>query len=112
MRARIAAAGVISVVAGCAVTVNVAAAQPAPAAHQSPRSLAAAPTPNGSWTIYHRDNAHTGYDPTAPAVAGATAGWVSPTLDGQVYGEALVYNGIVYVATLQNTVYALDQSTG
>jgi len=75
-------------------------------------AAAAAASPNGSWTTYHRDNAHTGYDSTQPTAAGATTGWVSPTLDGNVYGEPLVYNGVVYVSTLQNTVYALNQSTG
>ncbi len=76
------------------------------------RMPAAAAAVSGSWTVYHRDNAHTGYDSTQPAAAGATPGWVSPTLDGSVYGDPLVYNGLVYVATLQNTVYALNQSTG
>jgi outer membrane protein assembly factor BamB len=66
----------------------------------------------GSWTVYHHDNAHTGFDSTAPNAITATAGWVSPTLDGQSYTEPLVYNGLVYVATLNNTVYALNQVTG
>jgi len=72
----------------------------------------AAASPSGSWTKYHLDSGHTGYDGAQPAAAGATTGWVSPTLDGNVYGEPLVYNGLVYVSTLQNTVYALNQSTG
>ena len=76
------------------------------------RVAAAAPTPNGSWTVYHHDNAHTGYDATQPAATGGTVGWTSPTLDGSVYGEPLVYGGLVYVSTLNNSVYALDQSTG
>ena len=67
---------------------------------------------SGSWTEYHHDDAHTGYDSAAPAASGATAGWTSPTLNGQIYGEPLVYNGLVYVATLQNVVYALHQLDG
>jgi hypothetical protein len=83
----------------------------APAA--SPQQhVGAAAAVSGSWTVYHHDNAHTGYDSSQPAANGATAGWVSPTLDGSVYGEPLVYNGIVYVGTLNNTVYALNQGTG
>ncbi len=73
---------------------------------------AAALASNGSWTVYHHDNAHTGYDSTQPVSAGAAAGWTSPVLNGQIYGEPLVYNGLVYVATLQNVVYALNQSDG
>jgi len=72
----------------------------------------AAVTPNGSWTMYHHDDGHTGYDPSAPAITSVQAGWVSPALDGEVFAEPLVYNGIVYAATLNDTVYALNQSDG
>lgn len=69
---------------------------------------------NGSWTTYHRDDGHTGYDPLAPAVGtvSPTPGWTETTLDAEVYAEPLVYNRLVYAATLNNTVYALNQSTG
>ncbi|HEV2032708.1 MAG TPA: PQQ-binding-like beta-propeller repeat protein [Candidatus Dormibacteraeota bacterium] len=67
---------------------------------------------NGSWPVYHRDNAHTGFDPTLSAAIGATAGWTSPVLDDQVFASPLIYGGIVYAATLNNTVYALNQSDG
>ena len=73
---------------------------------------AAAAAASGSWTVYHHDNAHTGYDSTQPAATGASTGWTSPTLDGAVYAEPLVFNGIVYAATLQGTVYAINQSDG
>ncbi len=76
------------------------------------RPARAAAAASGSWTVYHRDNAHTGYDATQPQAITASTGWVSPTLDGTVYGEPLVYNGLVYVGTLNNTVYALNQTTG
>jgi outer membrane protein assembly factor BamB len=66
----------------------------------------------GTWASYHRDDGHTGYDPTLPQATSANAGWTSATLDEQVYAEPLIYNGLVYVATLNNTVYALNQSTG
>jgi hypothetical protein len=94
-----------TVQAGAAAIPVASAARPATAAM-------AAASPTGSWTKYHLDSGHTGYDSAQPAVAGASTGWVSPTLDGSVYGEPLVYNGLVYVSTLQNTVYALNQSTG
>ena len=72
----------------------------------------AAAGPTGSWTVYHHDNAHTGYDSSQGPMVTATTGWTSVALDGQIYGEPLVYGGLVYVATLNNTVYALNQSTG
>jgi hypothetical protein len=73
---------------------------------------AAAAASTGSWTVYHRDDAHTGNDPTLPAANGATAGWSSVALDGHVYAEPLIFNGVVYTATLNDTVYALRQSDG
>jgi polyvinyl alcohol dehydrogenase (cytochrome) len=87
------------------------AAPPAAAAPAGPVAAAAA-VANGSWTVYHHDAAHTGYDSTQPQAITASAGWVSPALDGQVYTEPLVYNGLVYVGTLNNTAYALNQATG
>lgn len=66
----------------------------------------------GSWPVYHGNDAHTGYDSTLPPATGAITGWVSPTLDGDVYASPLVFGGVVYAATLNGTVYALSQSTG
>jgi PQQ-like domain len=74
--------------------------------------VATAAVANGSWTVYHHDDAHTGYDSTGAAATGASAGWVSTALDGSIYAEPLVFNGIVYAVTLQGTVYAINQSTG
>ncbi len=66
----------------------------------------------GAWTTYHHDNARTGNDSSLGQASTATAGWVSPTLDGEVYASPLIFNGVVYAATLNDTVYALNQSTG
>jgi outer membrane protein assembly factor BamB len=99
-----------------ALALNVAGSTPASAsaAHVSPTigSFVAAAPANGAWTVYHRDDGHTGYDPTQPAASTAVGGWTSPALDGAVYAEPLVYNGFVYTATLSGTVYALNQSDG
>ena len=99
------AALVLVSMAGPSLPVHAAASIPAPA-------IAA----GGSWTTYHHDNAHTGYDPLAPTAAVGTVrptpGWTQSTLDAEVYAEPLIYNGLVYVATLNNTVYALNQSDG
>jgi outer membrane protein assembly factor BamB len=83
-----------------------------PAEHPTAAPVQAATAANGAWTVFHRDNARTGYDPTQPNATSAAAGWVSSALDGAVYASPLVYNGFVYAATLQGTVYALNQSDG
>ena len=63
------------------------------------------------WTTYHADNARTGYLPVSNFTT-ATAGWTSPALDGDIYGEPLVFRGDVFLATENNSVYALDGTTG
>jgi hypothetical protein len=67
---------------------------------------------SGSWTEYHRDDAHTGFDGSIGTATGALPGWTSGTLDGSVYASPLIFNGVVYAATLQNTIYALRQADG
>jgi outer membrane protein assembly factor BamB len=83
-----------------------------PGTAAAPRAPLAPLVTNGSWPVYHRDNAHTGYDPTQLPVTNVKAGWTSAVLDEQVFASPLVYGGIVYAATLNNTVYALNQSDG
>ncbi len=72
----------------------------------------AQPAASGSWTVYHGDPAGTGA--AAPVREVRTTGqvWTSPAVDGQIYGEPLVYAGRVYVATENDTVYALSVATG
>ncbi len=69
-------------------------------------------TGSGSWTVYHQDLAGTGVAGRVAAVDTATRAWTSPALDGEIYGEPLVYAGRVYVATENDTVYALSAGTG
>ncbi|HEY6295889.1 MAG TPA: PQQ-binding-like beta-propeller repeat protein, partial [Streptosporangiaceae bacterium] len=76
-------------------------------------AIAASPAAGpGSWTVYHGDPAGTGVASPVTAVDTATRAWTSPALDGQIYGEPLVYAGRVYVATEDDTVYALSAATG
>jgi outer membrane protein assembly factor BamB len=65
-----------------------------------------------SWTVYHDNPAGDGVAPSVSAFDTDTRAWTSPVLDGQIYGEPLVYAGRVYVATENDTVYALSASTG
>ena len=67
---------------------------------------------SGSWTVYHGDAAGTGVSTAVTSVDTANRVWASPLLDGQLYGEPLVFDGDVFVATENDTVYALNASTG
>jgi outer membrane protein assembly factor BamB len=82
----------------------------------APPSLAPAhsPGPAGtpSWTVYHDDPAGTGVAVGVGSVDTTARAWTSPTLDGQLFGEPLVSGDRVYVATQNDTVYALSAATG
>jgi outer membrane protein assembly factor BamB len=67
---------------------------------------------SSSWTVYHGDPAGTGVAGPVSAVYTRARVWTSPGLDGQLYGEPLVYAGRVYVATENDTVYALSAASG
>jgi hypothetical protein len=73
-----------------------------------------------NWTVYHQDPLGSVVDPTGTNLDPAQLAWTSPSLDGQLYGEPLVEDGRVIVATENNTVYSAlgeifvvdDQLTG
>jgi hypothetical protein len=73
---------------------------------------AATPAGSGSWPVYHQDLAGAGVAPLVTAVDTRTRAWTSPTLDGNIYGEPLVSGRRVFVATENDTVYALSSATG
>jgi outer membrane protein assembly factor BamB len=81
------------------------------------KTLTATPSPSGStaavpdWPTYHRDNARTGVAPNLAPVTRITRGWTA-NLDGAVYGQPLVVDGLVLAGTENDTVYALDAATG
>jgi hypothetical protein len=65
------------------------------------------------WLTYGGNFARTSIDRTDPAITHTpTAAWTSPALDAPVYGEPLIYKGQVFVATENDTVYALSASDG
>ena len=69
---------------------------------------AAVPT----WT-YDRDAGRSGVDPDSSSPVTPTLHWqTSSSLDGDTYGQPLVFGLRVYAATENDTVYALDASTG
>jgi outer membrane protein assembly factor BamB len=67
---------------------------------------------NGNWTTYHYDLSRDGFYPVGPNITSPHVAWKSPALDGQVYAEPLYANGRVYIATENNSVYALNASSG
>ena len=76
-------------------------------------ALAAVLLMTGSgWPVYHQNLAGSGVAPLVTAVNTRTRAWTSPALDGDIYGEPLVFAGRVYVATENDTVYALSSATG
>jgi outer membrane protein assembly factor BamB len=77
-------------------------------------TAAAAPGPAGAtgWTVYHGSAAGTGVAAPVAAVDTMTRAWTSPALDGEIYGQPLMFAGRVYVATENDTVYALSAATG
>lgn len=83
----------------------------------SPSGSAACPLPAGNatagnWTTYHQDNVRAGAA-SAPGITGLAELWGGPTaLDGQVYAEPLVCGDAVFVATEDDSVYAINATNG
>jgi len=64
------------------------------------------------WTAYHRYATGSGDGPRRLDLSNLKRAWTSPRLDGSLYGEPLVYGRDVYVATENDTVYALSAAHG
>jgi outer membrane protein assembly factor BamB len=65
-----------------------------------------------SWTVYHGDSIGSGIDSSGVTFSPPNPAWTSPTLDGQLYGEPLETGGRVFVATENDTIYALAANSG
>jgi outer membrane protein assembly factor BamB len=71
-----------------------------------------APSTNSNWTVYHHDALGSGVDSSGVTLTGAHPAWTSPALDGALFGEPLVEGSVVFVATENDTVYALAAASG
>ncbi|MBO0713836.1 MAG: PQQ-binding-like beta-propeller repeat protein [Acidimicrobiales bacterium] len=73
-----------------------------------------APDASGAaWTTYGGSFTRTSAGDATPALTHAPArAWTSPALDGAVYGEPLIDQGQVLVATENDTVYSLSATDG
>src|SRR6202012_1190665 len=65
-----------------------------------------------NWTTYHGTAEATGVQAVQTTLRPSRRAWVSPTLDGEVYGEPLVADGRVVAATENDTVYVMAARTG
>jgi polyvinyl alcohol dehydrogenase (cytochrome) len=77
-----------------------------------PERATAAPAGDTSWTVYHGDAIGTGVTSAFRSVSTTKRAWTSPVLSGEIYGEPLVYTNDVFVATENDTVYALTALRG
>ncbi|HZW55759.1 MAG TPA: PQQ-binding-like beta-propeller repeat protein [Nitrososphaerales archaeon] len=70
-------------------------------------------SPNDFWPTYHQNLQRDGvYNSQGLRIHNPALKWSSPTLDGAVYAEPLIVHGSVIAATENNSVYALNESTG
>lgn len=64
------------------------------------------------WTSYHFDNSRSANPKGGTYVRTVSRAWAQSDLDAPVYAEPLVYRGRVFVVTENDSLYALDASTG
>jgi hypothetical protein len=64
------------------------------------------------WTVYHGNALGTGVDTSGVTFNPPSPAWTSTALDGQLYGEPLEATGRVFVATENDTLYALAADSG
>jgi outer membrane protein assembly factor BamB len=66
-----------------------------------------------AWLTYHYDLARSGFvsEPSSLSVT-PSFDWKSQMLDGAIYAEPLAYDGMVFAATENNSVYALNVTSG
>ena len=62
--------------------------------------------------MYHGDVLGDGVAGSVASVELSSPAWTSPVLDGQLYGEPLSSGGRIFVATENDTVYALSDASG
>jgi outer membrane protein assembly factor BamB len=102
---------VVSAWAGAASAATTSATSTVTSASSTSTSTASA-SPGQSWTVYHGSAAGSGVASQVASVDLSSRAWTSPALDGALYTEPLVFGDRVFVATENDTVYALSTSTG
>ncbi|HEY6471303.1 MAG TPA: PQQ-binding-like beta-propeller repeat protein, partial [Acidimicrobiales bacterium] len=67
---------------------------------------------SSSWTVYDGDALGSGVATSDVTFSPANPAWTSPALDGELYGQPLESGGRVFVATENDTIYALAANDG
>ena len=109
----LAAAACSSAAPGSGPSASAASASPSAPASTAPASTAAA-TPSGQdadWPTYDRTADRSGVSVSSPAAGRVRSSW-TVSVDGPVYAQPLIIGSEVIIATENNTVYALNESTG
>ncbi len=75
-------------------------------------SCAGGATAWASWTTYRGDAGRSGIDTSSSGSLPLAGAWTSSSLGGNVWGQPLVFDGLVIVATEGDDVYALNESSG
>jgi outer membrane protein assembly factor BamB len=75
----------------------------------SPGAVTAA---DDDWPTYHHSADRAGVGAAGSTFSDVQPGWTTAGLDGAVYAEPLYVGGHVLVATENNTIYAIDASSG
>jgi hypothetical protein len=88
-------------------------AVPRAVARSTTTSKAPTSVTESEWTTYGGSFSRTSADDSDAAVTGTPAeAWTSPALDGGVYGEPLIFDQQVIVATENDTFYDLSATDG
>lgn len=74
--------------------------------------LAVPAVASADWTTYRGDATRSGVDASSTGSVPFAAAWSSSNLGGDIWGQPLVYNGLVIVGTESDEVVALDEATG
>ena len=98
---------------------TVAVASPAPVAATAPLvppATAAPPATSGDWPQYQHDATHSGYNAAEKTISTANVhalgvAWTGAT-DDQLYGSLAVANGVVYIGSNGDTLYAFASNGG
>ena len=121
MRRRVAFAGAVLGVLVCVVSCSgsgpagpsatASATGPAVAQSTLPPSAGQGTHPSAAWPTFGRDAARTGAAAGVAAAGPLRIGWQAH-LDGAVYGQPLLVGHLVIAATENDSIYALDVSSG
>ncbi len=84
---------------------------PAPGPSALAQGAGSGAHPGAAWPTYGRDAARTGVAAGVRAAGRLSISWHAH-LDGAVYGQPLLIGHLVVAATENDSIYALDQSTG